>query len=64
MEELRFNCPSKLSKKFWAICKDRESTLGGELRSLMLREIALTDPKFRKEVGGLEEELSDGESDT
>lgn len=56
MEELRFNCPKKLSQKFWSVCRDREETLGGALRQLMLREIMISDPEFREKVSDLFED--------
>lgn len=63
MEELRFNCPKKLSQKYWAICRDREETMGSALRNLMLREIAITDPEFRKRLAKMYDYLDDTEDD-
>lgn len=60
MEELRFNCPKKLSQKFWAICRDREETLGGSLRNLMIREILISDPEYRQKISDLFEEEEEG----
>ncbi len=59
MEELRFNCPKKLSQKFWMTCRDREETLGGALRQLMLREIVISDPHFRHKVNDLFDEMEE-----
>jgi len=56
MDELRFNCPKQLSAKFWRTCRDREETLGGALRNMMLREIVISDPEFRDKVHDLFEE--------
>jgi|GEM_PF-7113783 len=60
MEELRFNCPKKLSQKFWMVCRDREETLGGALRNMMLREIVISDPEFRDKVADLFDEVEGG----
>ena len=62
MEELRFNCPKKLSQKFWRTCRDREETLGGALRNMMLREIFISDPEFREKVSDLVDDF-DGDFD-
>lgn len=50
IEQLKFDCPKKLSQKFWAICRTREQTIGTVLRELMLREIAMFDPEFSNAV--------------
>ncbi len=50
METLKFDCPKKLSRKFWTTCRDREETLGSALRNLMIREILISDPNFREKV--------------
>ena len=53
MDTLKFDCPKKLSKKFWQTCRDREETIGSALRNLMIREILITDPEFRERVTDL-----------
>lgn len=59
MEELRFNCPKQLSQKFWRTCRDREETLGGALRQLMLREIVISDPEYRNKVAEFFDDMED-----
>ena len=50
MDSLKFDCPKKLSQKFWSVCRDREETIGSALRNLMLREIMISDPEFREKL--------------
>lgn len=59
MDSLKFDCPKRLSTKFWMTCRDREETIGSALRQLMLREIMITDPEYRHKVAEFFDELND-----
>ncbi len=50
MEELQFNCPSFLAKRFWLLCNTRNETPGEVIREFMLREILKEDPYFEQDL--------------
>lgn len=50
MDQLKFDCPPLLAKKFWSVCVSRDETVGETLRSLMIKEIVMIDPEFREKI--------------
>ena len=46
MQEIGFDCPDDLRKKFWIACRLNKQTPGAVLRTFMVEQIAAADPGF------------------